>query len=138
MSLRSYSELIQIDSFEGRYQYLKLNGAVGDATFGHDRWINQMFYTSYEWRQMRDFIRARDEGCDLAWPDWPINAPAKIFVHHMNPMTARDIVKREDTNLDPEFLITVSHRTHNAIHYGDESQLPRAFVERRPGDTKLW
>lgn len=133
---RNYSELIRIGSFEDRYRYLKLSGAVGIDTFGHDRWMNQQFYASAEWRQLRHFVIARDEGCDLAWPEFPIQT--RLYIHHMNPMTPDDIAHGSMDILDPEFLITVSHRTHNAIHYGDESQLPRVFTERKPGDTKLW
>lgn len=132
----SYSELVQIPTFEERYRYLKLSGAVGESTFGSDRWLNQAFYTSVQWNQVKHFVRARDEGCDLGMPEWPIHS--NIMVHHMNPMTVDDITQGVEAILDPEYLITVSHRTHNAIHYGDESQLPRVFVERRPGDTKLW
>lgn len=136
MRVRNYSDLCRIQTFEERYHYLKLDGAVGDITFGHDRWLNQQFYTSAQWRELRHYVIARDEGCDLAWPEFPIQT--RLFIHHMNPMTADQVAHGEEVILDPNFLITVSHRTHNAIHYGDESQLPRIFVERRPGDTKLW
>jgi hypothetical protein len=136
MSLRSYSELIQIDSFMGRYEYLKLSGAVGESTFGHDRWMNQQFYHSQEWYNVRQFVIARDEGCDLAWHEFPIHR--QLHIHHMNPMVKSELAHGDPVILDPEFLVTVSHRTHNAIHYGDERQLPRPFVERRPGDHMPW
>jgi len=133
---RSYSELRNIRSFEDRFRYLALRGRVGDPTFGFDRYINQMFYTSRQWRQVRHHVIARDEGCDLGIEGYEIHV--KPIIHHMNPMTVDDIVQGDESILDPEFLITTSHQTHNAIHYGDERQLPRLFVERRPGDTKLW
>lgn len=136
MVLRNFSDLSLLGSFEERYHYLKLGGEVGDITFGHDRWMNQQFYTSTQWRQLRQFVIARDEGCDLAWPEYPIQT--RLFIHHMNPMTMVQLAHGESVVLDPEFLITCTHRTHNAIHYGDESQLPRPLTERRPGDTKLW
>jgi hypothetical protein len=123
-------------SFEDRFRYLSLHGEVGQATFGFDRWINQHFYRSREWRQARDFVILRDEGCDLGVPGYDIHHG--LLVHHMNPMSPEDLERGEGWVLDPEFLITTTHRTHNAIHYGDESLLPRMPVERRPGDTRLW
>lgn len=134
--VRSYSELVQIDDFYKRFDYLKLSGDVGCPTFGSSRWMNQDFYTSYEWRQIRHAIIARDEGCDLAWPEFPLFS--KLVIHHINPLTPEQLVHGDDAMFDPENLITTSHRTHNAIHYGDESQLPRVFVPRSRGDTKLW
>lgn len=136
MITRSYSELREIETFEGRFHYLALKGMVGEATFGWDRWLNQAFYTSVQWRQLRHHVIARDLGCDLGIQGYEIHN--KIYIHHMNPMTTRDITEADDSILDPEFLITTTHRTHNAIHYGDENQLPRPMVERRAGDTKLW
>lgn len=136
MRIRSYSELLRLHSFEERFRYLSLAGQVGDPTFGFDRHINQMFYTSREWRRLRHDIIARDNGCDLGVEGYEIFD--KIIIHHMNPMRVTDIVDGDDDILNPEFLICVTHRTHNAIHYGDESQLPRIFNERRPGDTLLW
>lgn len=133
---RNYSDFCRIGTFEERYQYLKLSGEVGDITFGHDRWMNQQFYTSTQWRQLRQYVITRDEGCDLAWLAFPIHKG--LYIHHMNPMTPEQLAHGEEMILDPEFLITCSHRTHNAIHYGDESQLPRELVVRRPGDTTLW
>lgn len=134
---RTFTELSRIGTFEERYLYLKLGGQVGDITFGHDRWLNQQFYSRAEWRQIREYVIARDEGCDLAWLQYPILAQ-NIYIHHMNPMTEEQIESGDPRILDPEFLISCTHRTHNAIHYGDESQLPRPLIERRPGDTKLW
>lgn len=136
MMTKSFTELSQIDTFEERYKYLALRGNVGSATFGFDRYINQKFYTSRQWRLIRRDVIVRDNGCDLAFPGYEIMD--KIIIHHMNPMVADDIVFGEDEILDPEYLISVSHRTHNAIHYGDERLLPRPLVERKPGDTKLW
>lgn len=134
--IRSYKELAQIDSFHERYEYLKLGGEVGEATFGNDRWLNQQFYTSTEWRQLRHIVIARDLGCDLAWPEFPLQH--RLYIHHMNPMTLDQLAHGDVSVLNPEFLITVSHRTHNAIHYGDETQLPRGPIERKPGDHILW
>lgn len=134
--IRTYSELMNFDSFGDRFEYLRLRGVVSDPTFGFDRWINQGFYTSREWKHARANVIARDLGCDLAVPGYEIHA--QLVVHHMNPMEVDDIVDGDPAILDPEFLITTTHRTHNAIHYGDERLLPRSFVERRPGDTKLW
>lgn len=136
MSTRTYSELIRFGTFEDRFRYLALRGAVGAETFGWDRWINQDFYASRQWKQIRQHVIARDEACDLAMPGYEIGS--RLYIHHMNPMNADDIVHGNEDILDPEFLITTTHRTHNAIHYGDERQLPRPFVPRRPGDTKLW
>lgn len=134
--IRTYSELRRLDTIQERFEYLKLNGQVGDQTFGFDRWINQKFYTSYEWRQIRHKIIARDMGCDLGIEGYEIHD--KIYIHHLNPMTRADIVEGDDSILDPEYLITTTLVTHNAIHYGDAKQLPRLMVERKPGDTKLW
>lgn len=135
-SLRTYSELVQIETFEDRFHYLALKGAVGTPTFGFERYLNQQFYASREWRRVRHFVIARDNGCDLGIDGYEIHA--KLVIHHMNPMTAENIVHGDEDILDPEFLITTTHQTHNAIHYGDEKQLPRPFIARRPGDTKLW
>lgn len=125
-----------IDSFEQRYKYLALRGSVGEATFGFDRYMNQQFYTSSQWRHVRNHVIARDKGCDLGVEGYEIHD--RVIIHHMNPMTVENIVHGDDDILDPEFLITTTHRTHNAIHYGDERLLPRPLVERRRGDTKLW
>lgn len=134
--IRTYSELLRIRSFEDRFRYLKLGGTVGAATFGFDRYLNQEFYRSSEWRHIRQHVIARDLGCDLGIEGHDIHE--RLAIHHMNPMTVDDVVHARDSNLDPEFLITVSHNTHNAIHYGDERLLPRELVERRRGDTNLW
>lgn len=136
MKIRRYSELKRIDDFMGRFRYLALPGSVGAATFGFDRHVNQRFYRSVEWRQVRHHVIARDLGCDLGVADYDIFD--KILIHHMNPMTANDIAEGDGSIIDPEFLICTSHKTHNAIHFGDESQLPKLTVDRRPGDTKLW
>lgn len=133
---RSYSELIRLGSLEERFRYLRLGGRVGEDTFGFDRWVNQRFYASQEWKRVRTLVITRDQGCDLGVLDYPIQG--RILIHHMNPMTQRDIRQRADMILDPENLICASHNTHNAIHYGDSSLLPVVPIERRPGDTKLW
>lgn len=135
LQTRSYSELRRILTFEERYEYLALRGTVGQATFGFDRWINQRFYRSPQWHQIRDVVILRDNGCDLGIPGHEIHG--RLLVHHMNPLIMEDFSDL-DLLLDPEFLITVTHQTHNAIHYGDDHLLPRAPVERRPGDTRLW
>lgn len=123
-------------TFEERFEYLVLGGEVGEATFGFDRWINQEFYRSYEWRHARDQVILRDNGCDLGHPDHEF--AGTLLVHHMNPITPEDIDSGSPLLLDPQFLITTTHRTHNAIHYGDNSLLVKPPVQRRPGDTKLW
>lgn len=134
--IRTIGELRRLETFEDRYRYLSLRGHVGEATFGYDRYINQAFYTSREWRHLRQFIIARDNGCDLGVDGYEIHS--RLIIHHMNPMTAEHISHRDSAILNPEYLITTTHQTHNAIHYGDESLLPRPHVPRRPGDTKLW
>ena len=134
--IRTYSELSRLPTFEQRFQYLALRGSVGRSTFGFDRWINQRFYTSREWRRIRHHVILRDESCDLGVVDYEIYD--KIVIHHMNPMGASEIVHGDEDILDPEFLITTTHQTHNAIHYGDENLLPRKHIERRAGDTQLW
>ena len=136
---RSYSELVTLNTFEERFEYLNLHGNVGEETFGSDRWMNQAFYTSYLWRRVRKEVIARDEGRDLGVEGYEIPYGArKVIIHHMNPMTLMDLTKRPEVILDPEYLITTTHRTHNAIHYGDRLLLREAMVIRRPGDTKLW
>lgn len=136
MTIKTYTELCRHKSFEDRFEYLKLGGSVGRATFGFDRHINQDFYTSTEWRGIRRIVLIRDNGCDLGAEGHTINGP--VLVHHINPMTVDDVIRHEDWILDPEFLITTTPNTHNAIHYGDWSLIPKPFVERQPGDTKLW
>jgi hypothetical protein len=136
MKIRTYSELRRLQSFEERFDYLVLRGEVGEATFGFDRWINQRFYQSRQWQQARELVIVRDNACDLGVPGHEIYA--RLMVHHMNPVTAQALAAGEEWVLDPEYLITTTHRTHNAIHYGDDSLIPKLLVERRPGDTKLW
>ena len=136
MTIRSYTELIQNREFIDRFNYLALHGSVGRTTFGFDRYLNQSFYTSTQWRNLRYHVISRDQGCDLGLRGYEIHD--RVYIHHMNPMTVADIVEGNDRILDPEFLITVTHATHNAIHYGDSKLLPSPFVERRRGDTKLW
>ena len=136
MMIRTYSELRRFDEYLDRYHYLALRGNVGESTFGFDRYINQQFYTSRQWRQLRNHVISRDLGCDLGIDGYEIHSG--LIVHHMNPMSATDIAHGESNILDPEFLITTAHRTHNAIHYGDEKLLPKLHVERKRDDTKLW
>lgn len=136
MSLRTFSELIQIEGFEARFDYLALQGQVGETTFGFDRWMNQRFYRSSEWNRIRYHVIARDLGCDLAVEGHDIHS--RPIIHHMNPMSVRDISEANGDILDPEYLITTTHRTHNAIHYGDSSLLVKQYVPRSAGDTKLW
>lgn len=134
--IRRYSALRRLHTFEARFRYLRLKGSVGRESFGFDRHINQAFYKSREWRNVRDFVIVRDNGCDLGVDGYEIHSD--ILVHHMNPMEPESIVHGDPRILDPEYLITTTHTTHNAIHYGDEKQIPRQLVERRPGDTQLW
>lgn len=135
--MRTYSELIMIPTFEERYRYLRLGGRVGVETFGIDRWFNQNFYQKDpEWLEVRDFVIIRDNGCDLAMPDRKIET--RILVHHMNPITKDDIVRRTKWLLDPEYLICTIKGTHDAIHYGDESKLLVMPPERTPFDTCPW
>lgn len=115
---------------------MMLRGEVGNSTFGFDRYINQQFYQSREWQHVRHQVIARDNGCDLGIEGYEIFG--RLVIHHMNPMTVEDISYGDEGILDPDFLVTTCHRTHNAIHYGDERQLPRQLTTRRPGDTKLW
>lgn len=135
-AIKTYSEMLTHRTFETRFEYLALKGRVGEETFGFERWMNQMFYNSKEWRDLRHHIIARDEGRDLAMEGFDIHA--KPLIHHIVPMTSRDIELRNPMVLDPENLILTTHNTHNAIHYGDSSLLALPPVERRPGDTKLW
>lgn len=136
MAIRTYTELRRLHTIEERYKYLALHGLVGDPTFGIDRRINQAFYVSAQWRQLRNHVIVRDLGRDLGVEGYEIRAP--IYIHHMNPMTVDDIINADPDILDPEYLISVTMTTHNAIHYGDVSQLPHVLIERKPGDTKLW
>jgi hypothetical protein len=134
---RSYSELIKLPTIEDRYNYLKLSGTVADITFGSRRLLNQNFYMSREWKDVRRSVIIRDASCDLAIPEYEIFS--KPMVHHINPITIEDVMNENwDKLLDPENLITVSYNTHQAIHYGNSSMLPRGPIERRPGDTCPW
>lgn len=130
---RSYTELSKIQTFDERFEYLALRGTVGDETFGFERILNQRFYHSSEWRRVRRIVLLRDENCDLGVPGYDI--PARLHIHHMNPVTKQDLYEMNPDILDPEYLISTTQLTHNAIHYGDERQLPRSFTERKPGDT---
>lgn len=136
MKTRRYSELRRLKTFEERFDYLELKGQVGETTFGFDRWMNQRFYRSPEWMEIRSRVIFRDSGCDLGVPGYEIHD--NLLVHHMNPVGSEDIIHNEEWILDPEYLITVSLRTHNAIHFGGRDSLPRVLVERKPGDTKVW
>lgn len=134
--LRCYSELIKLPTYEERYRYLRLKGFVGKDTFGYDRYLNQNFYRSVEWRRIRDEVIIRDNGCDLGIEDRIIHG--RILIHHMNPITEIDIIHSTDALLNPEFLICVTHTTHNAIHYGDEDLLIPNPIVRTPYDTCPW
>lgn len=136
MDIKTYSELKTLTTFKERFRYLKLNGQVGKDTFGFDRWLNQIFYKDPEWKSIRDYVIVRDNGCDLGIDGYEING--RILVHHMNPITKMDIVERSEYLLDPEYLISTVHRTHNAIHYGDESLLFTMPIERTRNDTCPW
>lgn len=134
--IRSYSELRRIDGFVDRYRYLSLRGRVGLETFGFDRYLNQRFYTSREWRNIRHHVIARDNGCDLGVEGYEIHS--RLLIHHINPVTIDDITHSDFNILNPEYLICTTHNTHNAIHYGDETLLIKPFTERKRGDTSLW
>lgn len=136
MNIRTYSELIAFQTFKERFNYLKLDGLVGESTFGFDRYLNQMFYRSQRWKEIRDFVIIRDNGCDLGVEGYDIHS--RIVIHHMNPITIEDIRKESEFLLDPEFLICTIHNTHNAIHYGDENLLIKAPIERSKNDTCPW
>lgn len=135
--IRTYSELVKLSTFEERFQYLQLNGVVGAETFGFDRYLNQIFYTSDEWKSLRNKIIVRDNGCDLGVKGCDIRTT--IIIHHMNPITEKDILSHSNFLVDPEFLITTRLSTHNGIHYGDES-LAQSYsvIQRSPNDTCPW
>ena len=136
-NIRTYSELSKLSTFEERYNYLKLDGVVGEDTFGFDRYLNQQFYQrDHEWKKVRDYVIIRDMGCDLGIEGREI--PDSILVHHMNPLSVDDLLNRTDFLLDPEYLISTSRSTHNAIHYGDENLLMKGPVERTQNDTCPW
>lgn len=134
--IRTYSELSLLPTFEERYRYLRLTGQVGQETFGFDRYLNQVFYRSQRWKQVRDYVIIRDNGCDLGVEGYEIHG--RIIIHHMNPITIEDIQRDSNYLLDPEFLICTVHNTHNAIHYGDERLLITAPIERTRNDTCPW
>lgn len=136
MKKRSYSELLQFKTYEDRFRYLKLAGEVGKPTFGYDRYFNQRFYHSSEWRRVRNEIIVRDNGCDLGMPDYEIHG--RIYIHHLNPISMDDLEIFDDDLLNPENLICVAYDTHNAIHYGNEQIFPLISQERTPGDTCPW
>lgn len=136
-SIKTYSELVKLNSFEERYKYLKLEGKVGEDTFGFDRYLNQIFYKTDEWKSIRDYVISRDNGCDLGISDREIKF-GKILVHHMNPITKEDILNRSDMLLNPEYLITTTKNTHDAIHYGSDDLLYQDPVERYENDTCPW
>ena len=137
MNDKSYSEMITMSEFDDRFRYAKLDGQVGMDTFGFDRYLNQQFYRSNEWKRLRDQIIIRDNGCDLGVPGHEISG--KIYIHHLNPLSPEDITKSTEKLFDPDNLVCVSAETHNAIHYGDESILEKnKIVERSPGDTCPW
>lgn len=136
MSIKCYSELIALPTFKERYQYLRLKGSVGVDTFGFDRHLNQNFYRSAEWKRVRDQVIVRDRGCDLGIEDRMI--PGRILIHHMNPITEKDILRTSEFLMNPEYLICVSHNTHNAIHYGDEELLIPELTVRTKNDTCPW
>lgn len=134
--IRTYSELIKFDTFMDRYQYLRLDGKVGEETFGFDRWLNQLFYKDPEWLSIRNEVIIRDKGCDLGIADREVHS--RILVHHMNPISREDILARSEFLLNPEYLICTSKTTHDAIHYGDENLLMGEPIERTRNDTCPW
>ena len=135
--IRTYQEITSLPTFLERYNYARTGQKVGEDTFGFDRWLNQVFYSSPEWKELRRYVILRDEGLDLAHPDFPIDG--RIYVHHLNPISKKDILERSEFALNPDFFICTSFNTHQAIHYGDESLLPiYQLVERRPNDTCPW
>jgi len=134
--IRSYSELSRFITFPERFAYLKLMGEVGRSTFGFDRYLNQKFYSSYQWKRARQEVIIRDNGCDLGILGYEIYG--ELLIHHINPMVIDDILHGEEWVFDPEYLITTTQKTHNAIHYGDERLLPKVVLSRSPNDTKIW
>lgn len=136
MSIKTYSELIALPTYEERFNYLKLEGVVGEMTFGFDRYLNQKLYTSQEWKTVRNQVIVRDNGCDLACEGYEIYG--KILIHHINPITVEDVINRNPIIFDLENLISTTHNTHNAIHYGDENLLIKGPIERTKNDTIPW
>lgn len=133
---KTYSEMMHLRTFEDRFEYLNLQGRVGELTHGSLRYLNQGFYTSREWRQFRNAIIERDDGCDLAIPDRAIYGP--ITIHHIVPVTIDMLIGHEEILMDPNNVVCVSAQTHKAIHYGELETAPQDYVPRRPGDTTLW
>ena len=138
MKSKRYSELAKLETFEERFKYLKLNGKVGEDTFGSSRYLNQTFYSSSEWRRFRREIIIRDNGCDLGIEGREIPKGAKLFIHHINPISVDDLCENTDLLMDPDNVICCSYNTHQAIHFGDESILSLDIVERKPNDTIPW
>ena len=137
--IRTYSELVQLPTFLERFRYLKLGGKVGEETFGWERYLNQKFYNSVEWRNFRRDIIIRAYGCDLADPDHPFGEHELVLIHHMNPIDTTDIVNQTQFLMNPDFVISTRKRTHDAIHYGDESMVMEYEpIIRRPNDTCPW
>jgi len=136
MKIRTYPELRRLETFEERFEYLKLKGFPGETTFGFDRWVNQRFYHSTEWKSVRNRVIMRDNGCDLGIEGYEIQSG--LIIHHMNPINVNEIIHGDDSIFNTDFLITTTIQTHNAIHFGDESLLPRGPIVRERGDTKLW
>lgn len=136
MNIRTYSELIQISNYYDRFEYLKIGGKIGFETFGYDRYLNQILYTSPEWRHFRDAIIIRDNGCDIAMPGFEIHD--RLTVHHLNALTKEDILNRDPKIFDPENVVCVSHNTHMAIHYGSRDLLPQPIIVRTQNDTCPW
>ena len=136
MSIKTYSELIALPTYEERFNYLKLEGVVGEMTFGFDRYLNQKLYTSQEWKTVRNQVIVRDNGCDLACEGYEIYG--KILIHHINPITVEDVINHNPIIFDLENLISTTHNTHNAIHYGDENLLIKGPIERTKNDTIPW
>lgn len=134
--MKTYSELIRIPTFEERFNYLKLDGRIAEETFGFDRWMNQRFYHSSEWKRIRDQVIVRDLGCDLAFEGYEIGG--NIIIHHINPVLLKDLVELNPEIYNPDYLVCVSHRTHNAIHYGDKSLLPPTVIQRSRNDMCPW
>lgn len=135
-ALRCYRELKRLKTFAERYEYLRIGGLIGESTFGFERYLNQMLYTSSQWKSIRNQVIIRDNGCDLGMEGFEIHD--RIYVHHMNPITIEQVEDADDAIFDPEYLICVSGQTHNAIHFGDKDLLPTLPIERMPGDTCLW
>ena len=137
-TIKRYSDLVRLRTAEERFNYLKLAGSIGESTFGFDRYLNQAFYTSKEWRKFRSEMILRDNGCDMALPDREIPSGAKLILHHINPLTLEDVEEQGEALFDPENVVCVSDRTHNAIHFGDISLLVLDPIVRRPNDTCPW